>query len=51
MYSLIVENCHNALREALQYPNIGVVVASTKRSDRLDGIIESSDVDFENISG
>ena len=50
-YSLIVENCHNALREALQYPNIGVVVASTKRSDRLDGIIESSDVDFENISG
>lgn len=50
-YSLIVENCHNALKEALQHPNIGVVVASTKRSDRLEGIIESSDVDFENISG
>lgn len=50
-YSLIVENCHNALKEALQHPNIGVVVASTKHSDRLNGIIESSDVDFENISG
>ena len=50
-YSLIVENCHNALKEALQHPNIGVVVASTKRSDRLDGIIESSGVDFENIFG